>query len=123
LRRLRNEIKVRKVRVNFDRQAIAHERRLSPAAPIIQHGFPRCRPCNGARLFVDRRSRFSICVRCSPSAIIIPTEEQENDDNDFEDEQPHSKKTQRRKQRQQQIKKRGLTRRGYRSPSIHTGRY
>jgi hypothetical protein len=41
LRRLRNEIKVRKVRVNFDRQAIDHDRRLYPAATITQQGFLR----------------------------------------------------------------------------------
>ncbi len=41
LRRLRKEIKMRKVRVNFDRQAIDHDRRLYPAAAITQQGFPR----------------------------------------------------------------------------------
>ena len=32
---------MRKVRVNFDRQAIDHDRRLYPAAAITQQGFPR----------------------------------------------------------------------------------
>ncbi len=32
---------MRKVRVNFDRQAIDHNRRLYPAAAITQQGFPR----------------------------------------------------------------------------------
>jgi pyruvate/2-oxoglutarate dehydrogenase complex dihydrolipoamide acyltransferase (E2) component len=41
LRRLRNEITERKVRVNFDRQAIDHDRRLYPAATITQQGFLR----------------------------------------------------------------------------------
>ena len=41
LRRLRKEIKMRKLRVNFDRQAIDHDRRLYPAAAITQQDFPQ----------------------------------------------------------------------------------
>jgi hypothetical protein len=41
LRRLRKEIKMREVRVNFDRQAMDHDRCLYPAAAITQQGFPR----------------------------------------------------------------------------------
>jgi hypothetical protein len=40
LRRLWNEIKMRKVRVNFDRQTIDHDRLLYPTATITQQGFP-----------------------------------------------------------------------------------
>jgi hypothetical protein len=41
LRRLRNEIKMCKVGVNFDHQAIDHDRRLYRAATITQQGCPR----------------------------------------------------------------------------------
>ena len=66
LRRLRKEIKMRKVRVNFDRQAIDHDRRLYPAATITQQGFPRW-PGSEAHRFMKQDIKNEVHWRMTPA--------------------------------------------------------